>query len=195
MIILSKVFANQIALIQDAVLRKLVSDFLDECVPDYFATIPASSSGKYHPDYSLGIGGLVRHTKAAVLIAKDLLELQQNNLLYTTSHDIIIASLIIHDTFKHGYSENHTLFEHPLIAAHHFYSFALGRLADDADDYKDDVKRIADCVSSHMGEWNVDASSGDVLPVPKTDEQKFVHQCDYLASRRHISVGVYDETR
>ena len=41
--------------------------------PDYFFQIPASSTGKYHPKFTLGDGGLVRHVKVAVLIAKDLL--------------------------------------------------------------------------------------------------------------------------
>ena len=38
-------------------------------LPDYFFEIPASSTGKYHPYYATGKGGLVRHTKAAVRIA------------------------------------------------------------------------------------------------------------------------------
>ena len=44
-------------------------------LPDYFFQIPASSTGKYHPKFTLGDGGLVRHVKVAVLIAKDLLTL------------------------------------------------------------------------------------------------------------------------
>ena len=42
---------------------------LIELLPDYFFEVPASSTGKYHPAFSLGDGGLVRHTKAAVRIA------------------------------------------------------------------------------------------------------------------------------
>ena len=37
-----------------------------ELLPDYFFNVPASSTGKYHPEFSLGDGGLVRHTKFAV---------------------------------------------------------------------------------------------------------------------------------
>ena len=42
-------------------------------LPDYFFVIEASSTGKYHPSYALGEGGLLRHTKAAVRIAFELL--------------------------------------------------------------------------------------------------------------------------
>ena len=43
-------------------------------IPDYFFSVPASSTGKYHPSFSLGEGGLVRHTKFAVRIAYELFQ-------------------------------------------------------------------------------------------------------------------------
>lgn len=42
-------------------------------IPDYFYKEAASSTGKYHPAFSQGEGGLLRHTKAAVKIANTLL--------------------------------------------------------------------------------------------------------------------------
>ena len=53
-------------------------------------------------------------------------------------------------------------------------------------DYKNkqDLALIAELVESHMGEWNY-----SVLPKPKTDLQKFVHECDYLASRKFLEVN------
>ena len=45
---------------------------LIELLPDYFFSVPASSTGKYHPSFSLGDGGLLRHTKAAVRMANEL---------------------------------------------------------------------------------------------------------------------------
>ena len=39
-----------------------------------------------------------------------------------------------------------------------------------------------------MGEWNENKRSSTVLPKPETDIQKFVHMCDYLASRKDIEV-------
>lgn len=57
-----EIFENELNLIKNVDLRKLVELSL-QSAPDYFFTIPASSTGKYHPQYALGEGGLVRHTK------------------------------------------------------------------------------------------------------------------------------------
>ena len=40
-------------------------------LPDYFYEVAASSTGKYHPSYTLS-EGLVRHTIAVVRIANEL---------------------------------------------------------------------------------------------------------------------------
>ena len=48
--------------------------YLIDCLPDYFFEVAAASTGKYHPKYAQGEGGLVRHTKSAVRIAYELLE-------------------------------------------------------------------------------------------------------------------------
>ena len=48
--------------------------YLIDSLPDYFFEVAAASTGKYHPKYAQGTGGLVRHTKSAVRIAYELLE-------------------------------------------------------------------------------------------------------------------------
>ena len=62
-------FQNELAWIQDDAIRSFVHDALIK-LPDYFFHVAASSTGKYHPAYALGEGGLVRHTKAAVILPK-----------------------------------------------------------------------------------------------------------------------------
>ena len=42
-------------------------------LPDYFFEIPASSTGKYHPEFAATEHGLVKHTKVATRIAYELL--------------------------------------------------------------------------------------------------------------------------
>ena len=92
-------------------LKYLVSN-----LPDYFFNIPASSSGKYHPDFARSEHGLVKHTKVAVRIAKELLDNPGLNDFNDNEKDIIIMALILHDGFKSGkVQEKHTKFEHPLI--------------------------------------------------------------------------------
>lgn len=177
----SEIFANELGSIHNTELRQAVATFLDEKVPKYFYEVAASSTGKYHPWYSLGYGGLVRHTKAAVLIAVDLLSLEQNKYLPA---DNIIAALILHDTFKHGITDSgHTEFLHPLIAWSELDIFA-----DEVD--LPILHDVADLVSSHMGQWNTSKFYSNVLPKPINEADKFVHMCDYLASRKYLTVEV-----
>lgn len=43
---------------------------------------------------------------------------------------------------------------------------------------------IAKCIHSHMGQWNENNYSSVILPKPQNPAEKYVHQCDYLASRK-----------
>ena len=63
---------------------------LIEGLPDYFFSVPASSTGKYHPKFSSGDGGLVRHTKAAVRIAYELLNSMIGDVFKSDEKDLII---------------------------------------------------------------------------------------------------------
>ena len=179
----SDCFKTELNLINDAKIRAFIKEYLDKFVPDYFYVVPASSSGKYHPQYALGEGGLVRHTKACVAIANELLELEQFKYV---DRDNAISALIIHDTFKHGLDKGHTKFEHPLLASNAIILFAK--------EYHPEMlgvaREISKLVATHMGQWNTNSKSKVVLPLPETAEQKFVHMCDYLASRKNITVDV-----
>lgn len=177
----SDIFAKELGAIRNIKLRQAIAKFLNEKVPTYFYEVAASSTGKYHPWYSLGYGGLVRHTKAAVLIAVDLLSLEQNKHLPA---DEIIAALILHDTFKHGVPDTgHTEFMHPCIASYYLGVFSV-------DNDVPELEIVANLIESHMGQWNTCKYSREVLPKPETEAQKFVHMCDYLASRKYITVEV-----
>jgi hypothetical protein len=179
------VFQEEISLITDKDLRLFVGTAL-QAVPNYFFHIPASSSGKYHPSYALGEGGLVRHTKAAIKIANELFNLEQYK-FSEHDKDLIVVTLLLHDTYKSGYpQQDHTVFEHPLICVKNLY-----RMYSDGLHYFIhwwDFVVISYCVSSHMGQWNTSKYSNIVMPKPKTRLQKFVHLCDYLASRKFLEV-------
>ena len=77
--------------------------YLTGLIPSYFWTIPASSSGKYHPITDLGEGGLVRHSLMVYRVALDLLESKQDT---TIDRDDIIIAALFHDCCKQGYKEN-----------------------------------------------------------------------------------------
>ena len=65
---------------------------LIEGLPEYFFKIEASSTGKYHPEFALGEGGLVRHSKVAVRMAYELYQITPYEKLFTQHEkDIMIV--------------------------------------------------------------------------------------------------------
>lgn len=171
-------FINELNLIKDASVRLLTEKILNQ-LPKYFFEVPASSTGKYHPKFAEGPGGLVRHTKAAVKIANELFNLEMFSKLLP-NRDLIISALILHDGLKHGDPKSEfTKFEHPALMK----DFIMAN-----DDYTGNCPIIAALVFTHMGQWNTNKYSSMALPKPESDCQKFVHLCDYLASRRFIDI-------
>ena len=94
-------------------------------LPDYFFEVPASSTGKYHPSYSLGSGGLLRHTRAAVRIAIELSRIEWWN-FSQDEMDLIVVSLMLHDGWKSGLpKQEFSVADHPNVAV-----FALKQQTD-----------------------------------------------------------------
>lgn len=181
---------NQIYSIQNNDLREFVLKFFEQVVPDYFWTLPASSSGYHHPLIDRGEGGLVNHTRMVCLVAEQLIELHEN---LRDDFDDILVALLIHDTFKYGLPElqsDHTVHEHPLIAADQFIKFAASEKPNIPDGQ---LNRIADAVKAHSGKWTTSRYSDVELPEPCTELERFVHECDYIASREFIgNFDLYD---
>ena len=146
-------------------------------VPEYFYKIPASSTGKYHPAYTTGEGGLLRHTIAAARIACDLVDLEMYGLT-DDEKDYIICALLLHDTFKCGVTHSkYTLHNHPMLAAQHVRDNCSREFANN----------VCPLIESHMGQWNTCKWDKTVLPKPETKLQQIVHLCDYLASRKYLT--------
>ena len=159
---------------------------LIELLPEYFFEVPASSTGKYHPAFSLGDGGLVRHTKVAVRIAVELLNNNSVGMKFNEKdRDLIIMALILHDGVKSGMEKSkYTKADHPLLV-----SKLIMENKDKLSLEVDDIRKMCSMIESHMGEWNTDPyTKEEILPIPRTAEQRFVHMCDYLASRKFLDV-------
>ncbi len=160
-------------------------EILISLLPDYFFEVPASSTGKYHPEFSLGDGGLLRHTKVAVRIANEMFNDESITGAYTNSEkDLMLISLIMHDGLKSGLEKSeYTKFDHPILVA----NYIKGNK--DKLTLKDnEIEFICSVISSHMGPWNTNNYSDVVLPKPSTTHQRFVHMCDYLASRKFLNI-------
>ena len=55
-----EMFLEELEYIKDKSYKKALLNIIN-MLPEYFFHEAASSSGKYHPDYALGEGGLLRH--------------------------------------------------------------------------------------------------------------------------------------
>lgn len=185
----SEKFKIELQYIKNARLKKSAEVFI-ELLPDYFFRVAASSTGKYHPSFSLGEGGLLRHTKATVKIAKSLLEDPIFGDKYTNDEkDMMLIALMLHDGIKHGEVEDkYTKANHPLLAAEF-----IEKNKEKTELKEDEITFICECIKSHMGPWNTDYLTGkEILPKPHTKYQNFVHMCDYLASRKFLDVKFKD---
>lgn len=176
-------FEKEISYIKDKRIKNSLITMLDR-LPDYFYEVPASSTGKYHPEFSLGDGGLMRHTKAAVRIAKELLDNPSLNNFNQNEKDLIIMALTLHDGLKSGkVKSEYTLFEHPLLM-----SEFISENEKDLELNKDEINIVKRCIETHMGPWTTNYKGEDILEQPKDKYQRFVHMCDYLASRKFLDI-------
>lgn len=171
----SKFFEREIQLIESQDLQDFVRWFFDCEVGDWFWKSGASSSGKYHPVFAQGDGGLVRHTRAVALVCEELLRINTYAYMNDTYKDYARVACLLHDTCKYGAGQeiDKTAFKnHGEIAAdkvakswHEFFH-----------DYAPDLLLMA--IRSHMGQWTEDRAHR-----PFTNIDRLVHLSDYIASR------------
>lgn len=182
-------FKKEINYIKDKDLKKDLKTLIN-LLPDYFFEVPASSTGKYHPKFALGEGGLVRHTKVAVRLAHELLNNNTIGCKFTEhDKDLILMAITLHDGLKSGLEhDKYTKFDHPLLVSKYIME-NKDKLSMDIDD----LRKMCSMIESHMGEWTYDSyKKKEVLPKPRTAEQRFVHMCDFLASRKFLDVKFKD---
>lgn len=172
---------------------KAFAETLVTHAPDYFFEVQASSSGRFHPEYALGRGGLVRHTLAATSILHELLGLEMFDKYSQDQKDMMITSIMAHDFFKHGLAATagkYTTAEHPLVCANYIRDHS--ELTDMLEPGQVDF--ICGCIASHMGQFNTKWNSHEeILPKPKTGPQNLVHLADYLASRKYLIFDFGDD--
>lgn len=188
-----KLFRNELNWIRNPKKREFAEAMIAGA-HDYFFVVPASSSGKYHPQFDLGDGGLVRHTRCVTYFAKCL---AISHMFSEEMTDNAIIAALAHDIVKQGNgSGGYTVTEHPLLAAKYVEDLRKQFVGVFNDDEFED---IVSGIKSHMGQWG----EKDGLPVPKTVFQFVIHDADYVASRKEIldfkfepteSVEIVEET-
>lgn len=176
-------FINEIGDIKDADLKAFATELIANA-DDYFFVVPASSSGKYHPPFDLGDGGLVRHTRLVAYMARSLAE---SYCFSDYDTDCLIVAALAHDIKKQGNGDTgHTVWDHPILAMHYVQEI-YGKTNFNVP--ADTIEKISNAVSSHMGKWGNEprfCKGNTPLPMPVTEFDKALQAADYVASRKEI---------
>lgn len=183
-----KIVEPILSTIKNEDIREFAEVLLDG-IPDYIWHVGASSTGKYHPAYSLGEGGLMRHQIAATRFLNFFFELEQYNTKFTDREmDLMRVSILTHDGRKSGEQDDYnrskfTKFDHPIQMA----NVVRGHKGKYLN--PEELEFIATCIESHMGQWNTDRKSNVILQKPQNIYQEFIHLADYLASRKDLTMA------
>ena len=155
--------------------------------PDYFYCIPASTSGKYHAEYELSLGGLYRHSLGVARFMHHFLSIEQYAREFTErEQDLLILGCCFHDVLKCGTNgSSYTVQDHPLQGAL-YVKEQNAKFKSPLQEEEMDF--VCAAMSSHMGEWNKSKAGKEILPKPETLAQQLLHLADLLASRKDLEV-------
>jgi len=202
MSVLIEVFANEIAMIKDPVLKKHVIEIIKLC-PDYVSRMPSSSTGKYHPPDEVGkenTKGMIIHIKRLCALAPEMARKHSDDEYPETN--FLVAGAILHDIFKNGEVDSSgnpkskwTNKNHPRLIYELIHKYIEdNNLTEDEAGMK--LRTVANACLFHEGRWTVEQSrdsfkahdlrfSGDSV-MDEFDKQvcRDMHEIDYWASRR-----------
>lgn len=160
-----------------------LKDFVQEAVkhiPEAFWTIPSSRTGKHHPPFANGEGGLLRHTLASLYFGRELC------IAYGLNDDdrlVVTAALLLHDIGK-AIAE-----PHDIVWTTKLRWIARGKY----DSFE--VLRVIGAVRWHMGRWATGSTDCDeaergvkAFPDNFTTIEQVVHLADYAASRKRCDL-------
>lgn len=168
-------FEREIQLIQSEDYRDFVRWYFNTCVGAWFWKSGASSSGKYHPQFTKGEGGLVKHTRAVVMVCDELLRMSSYAYMKAEFKDYAIMACLLHDTNKYGAQDEEDkdcYKDHGAIAAESVNNAWRVFFSEPAPE----LLKMA--IRSHMGQWVEDKEDR-----PFTNIDRLVHLSDYIASR------------
>ena len=167
--------------------------FLDMCeeIPDYIFTMPSSTSGKYHNQKQCERFGQLYHIYMFSSILEHLLRLEHIREKWNKpeARDCMRCVPVFHDAIKCGWNGSlYTVQNHPMLA--HDWVLQTKTEHNISDGMK---KYIAGLCASHSGEWNKNKSGEEIMPKPKSDSEKLIHECDILSSRPDLDYVIPDE--
>ena len=182
------IFQKELNQIHSPKIKQFVIGCFDKLCPDYFWTCPCSTTGKYHPQVSLGVGGLVRHTKLAVWWGLELIKALGSSPglrdIYRI-HDETIATLLLHDMIKNGkgLSAQGRPLEKGVTGTHGVTLAEKINELDLVSTISGSSVRILAGIALHMGIWTTKAYH--TMDIDGLDHFiELIHLADYCASRK-----------
>jgi len=171
-----KFFEREILLLESEDLRDFARWYLDNHVGNWFWKSGASASGKYHPSFTHGEGGLVRHTRAVCMVCEELLRMSGYAYMKAEYKDFARLACLLHDTRKYGSGDEEDKSYYPrhgeaaandvgVAWREFFHSHSCPEL-------------LLMAIRSHMGQWTENRDDR-----PFTNIDRLVHLSDYIASR------------
>ena len=154
--------------IEDEGLKDFITDTLTNKVPDYFWTLPSSSSGKYHPVDERGMFGLVLHTLRVFKVSNMLCIFSD---VKGRDRDIVLIAAILHDSLKYDVPPGgvHTIQNHKTVACKYL-------------ELPDDICSV------------INATHIDPYIVKELDEkQRVLYYADAIASRDWIDIDITEK--
>ena len=167
-------------------LRDITKKILSTC-PDYICECSTSSSNKYHPEWSNGKGGLIRHTKAVCAVLERMLT--QRPQYDTEQWDIPYIAAILHDMCKYTEDkQEHSHNDHPIRMGEKIREYQ----PKEPNELFGILERIIDCITTHMSRWNKDKQGKVIGWVPENEEQHLVATADMIVAGKFIHIN-FDE--
>ena len=172
------IFNEQLRQIKDNDIQAFTMLVLD-LADDKFYNLPASSTGKYHPESSLKHAGLISHTKQVFDIALSMLDTRLP--LFDCNRDVVLSACLLHDIYKYDPQTNsrYTLRSHAIKAV----EWIKGNK--DIQQFMSVYHpapmwylKILGAIHSHNGVFSTEYQGSF------NTEQSIVHTADYIASRK-----------
>lgn len=173
-------FAEELSWITDVTIKEF-TEFCLESAPDYFWEVPSASTGKHHPSWANGHGGLVRHTKATAYIAKELTRAYDLNETETAA---AISAALLHDIAKYGLpGGKYTVNDHDRVGANYIVLLAkkFGKSVPM-------LKELCSAIALHYGVWTKRPEGIAIKKFPEeyTRIEQLVHVADMVTSRKEV---------
>lgn len=170
-----------------------LAEFLIDQLDDYWFIKPASSTGKYHPKFNNGEGGLVRHSLNVCMWWQQMYRAFEQELISFSGRDDIydlgLIACLFHDAKKYGDAEENSRWvkkDHDVRSMEWFlHNVEIYEHMNDMNFDNKAINYIANAIDHHNGPWSTHGA-------PRTIFERLVFICDYASSQKIHEQEVFD---